>query len=171
MWLKVQTEGSCFWDKASCTTGQYSLWICYVSYVSLSFILIYTFPKHISCRLSELFQNSCCFRTEDAEAFEVQNGGRSTGIFTKYLNKHILQPLKVTQILELVSEGEFWKNCEMFYFRQLLPLFMLYSYYVARYQFFRQNISDCKYFYCYGRRVIFTHLRFLPHTVSSGKAG
>ncbi|XP_062860635.1 mucosa-associated lymphoid tissue lymphoma translocation protein 1 [Trichomycterus rosablanca] len=42
--------------------------------------------------------------TEDAEAFEVQDGGRSTGIFTKYLNKHILQPLKVTHILEQVSE-------------------------------------------------------------------
>ncbi|XP_026860409.2 mucosa-associated lymphoid tissue lymphoma translocation protein 1 isoform X3 [Electrophorus electricus] len=42
--------------------------------------------------------------TEDAEAFEVQDGGKSTGIFTKYLNKHILQPLKVTHILEQVSE-------------------------------------------------------------------
>ncbi|XP_076847212.1 mucosa-associated lymphoid tissue lymphoma translocation protein 1 [Brachyhypopomus gauderio] len=42
--------------------------------------------------------------TEDAEAFEVQDGGKSTGIFTKYLNKHILQPLKVTHVLEQVSE-------------------------------------------------------------------
>ncbi|XP_007235737.2 mucosa-associated lymphoid tissue lymphoma translocation protein 1 isoform X2 [Astyanax mexicanus] len=42
--------------------------------------------------------------TEDAEAFEVQDGGKSTGIFTKYLNKHILQPKKVTHILEQVSE-------------------------------------------------------------------
>ncbi|CAK6951056.1 mucosa-associated lymphoid tissue lymphoma translocation protein 1 [Scomber scombrus] len=41
---------------------------------------------------------------EDAEAFEVQDGGKSTGIFTKYLNKHILQPEKVTHILEMVSE-------------------------------------------------------------------
>ncbi|XP_075998530.1 mucosa-associated lymphoid tissue lymphoma translocation protein 1 isoform X2 [Genypterus blacodes] len=41
---------------------------------------------------------------EDAEAFEVQDGGKSTGIFTKYLNKHILQPEKVTHILEQVSE-------------------------------------------------------------------
>ncbi|XP_055796130.1 mucosa-associated lymphoid tissue lymphoma translocation protein 1-like isoform X2 [Salvelinus fontinalis] len=41
---------------------------------------------------------------ENAEAYEVQDGGKSTGIFTKYLNKHILQPEKVTHILELVSE-------------------------------------------------------------------
>ncbi|KAF3688832.1 Mucosa-associated lymphoid tissue lymphoma translocation protein 1 [Channa argus] len=41
---------------------------------------------------------------EDAEAFEVQDGGKSTGIFTKYLNKHILQFEKVTHILEKVSE-------------------------------------------------------------------
>ncbi|XP_071020414.1 mucosa-associated lymphoid tissue lymphoma translocation protein 1-like [Oncorhynchus clarkii lewisi] len=42
---------------------------------------------------------------ENAEAYEVQDGGKSTGIFTKYLNKHILQPEKVTHILELVSEN------------------------------------------------------------------
>ncbi|XP_029379066.1 mucosa-associated lymphoid tissue lymphoma translocation protein 1 [Echeneis naucrates] len=41
---------------------------------------------------------------EDAEAFEVQDGGKSTGIFTKYLNKHILQAERVTHILEKVSE-------------------------------------------------------------------
>ncbi|XP_028813523.1 mucosa-associated lymphoid tissue lymphoma translocation protein 1 isoform X3 [Denticeps clupeoides] len=41
---------------------------------------------------------------EDAEAFEVQDGGRSTGIFTKYLNKHIRLREKVTHVLELVSE-------------------------------------------------------------------
>ncbi|XP_030587705.1 mucosa-associated lymphoid tissue lymphoma translocation protein 1 [Archocentrus centrarchus] len=41
---------------------------------------------------------------EDAEAFEVQDGGKSTGIFTKYLNKHILQAEKVTHVLEKVSE-------------------------------------------------------------------
>ncbi|KAJ8003284.1 hypothetical protein DPEC_G00167820 [Dallia pectoralis] len=41
---------------------------------------------------------------EDAEAYEVQDGGKSTGIFTKYLNKHILRPEKVTHILEQVSE-------------------------------------------------------------------
>ncbi|KAG7280033.1 hypothetical protein CRUP_030489, partial [Coryphaenoides rupestris] len=41
---------------------------------------------------------------EDAEAFEVQDGGKSTGIFTKYLNKHILKSWKVTHVLEQVSE-------------------------------------------------------------------
>ncbi|XP_008280326.1 mucosa-associated lymphoid tissue lymphoma translocation protein 1 [Stegastes partitus] len=41
---------------------------------------------------------------EDAEAFEVQDGGKSTGIFTKYLNKHILKAGKVTHVLEMVSE-------------------------------------------------------------------
>nr|XP_020486924.1 mucosa-associated lymphoid tissue lymphoma translocation protein 1-like isoform X2 [Labrus bergylta] len=41
---------------------------------------------------------------EDAEAFEVQDGGKSTGIFTKYLNAHILQSVKVTHVLERVSE-------------------------------------------------------------------
>lgn len=41
---------------------------------------------------------------EDAEAFEVQDRGKSTGIFTKYLNKYILLPEKVTHVLERVSE-------------------------------------------------------------------
>nr|XP_019934124.1 PREDICTED: mucosa-associated lymphoid tissue lymphoma translocation protein 1-like [Paralichthys olivaceus] len=41
---------------------------------------------------------------EDAEAFEVQEGVKSTGIFTKYLNKHILLSDKVTHVLEKVSE-------------------------------------------------------------------
>nr|XP_020467026.1 mucosa-associated lymphoid tissue lymphoma translocation protein 1-like [Monopterus albus]XP_020467034.1 mucosa-associated lymphoid tissue lymphoma translocation protein 1-like [Monopterus albus] len=41
---------------------------------------------------------------EDAEAFEVQDGGKSTGIFTKYLNKYILVSEKVTHVLEKVSE-------------------------------------------------------------------
>ncbi|XP_037306671.2 mucosa-associated lymphoid tissue lymphoma translocation protein 1 [Pungitius pungitius] len=41
---------------------------------------------------------------EDAEAYEVQDGGKSTGIFTKYLNKHILETEKVTHVLEKVSE-------------------------------------------------------------------
>lgn len=44
-------------------------------------------------------------RCEDAEAYEVQDGGKSTGIFTKYLNKHILQSKRVTHMLEKVSEG------------------------------------------------------------------
>lgn len=46
------------------------------------------------------------FRCEDAEAYEVQDGGRSSGIFTKYLNRHILQQDKVTHVLEKVSEGK-----------------------------------------------------------------
>lgn len=48
-------------------------------------------------------------RCEDAEAFEVQDGGKSTGIFTKYLNAHILQTEKVTHVLERVSEGKCFK--------------------------------------------------------------
>ena len=45
-------------------------------------------------------------RSEDAEAYEMQDArGKSTGIFTKYLNRHILQPEKVTHVLEQVSEG------------------------------------------------------------------
>lgn len=49
-------------------------------------------------------------RCEDAEAFEVQDGRKSTGIFTKYLNMHILESEKVTHVLEKVSEGEFCKQ-------------------------------------------------------------
>lgn len=49
-------------------------------------------------------------RCEDAEAFEVQDGGKSTGIFTKYLNTHILQSEKVTHVLEKVSEGRYLKK-------------------------------------------------------------
>ncbi|KAJ8417345.1 hypothetical protein AAFF_G00285720 [Aldrovandia affinis] len=41
---------------------------------------------------------------EDAVAFEVQDGERSSGVFTKYLNKHILRAEKVTHVLEQVSE-------------------------------------------------------------------
>lgn len=49
----------------------------------------------------------CCYcRCEDAEAFEVQDGERSSSIFTKYLNQHILRAEKVTRVLELVSEGQ-----------------------------------------------------------------
>lgn len=54
------------------------------------------------------------FRCEDAEAYEVQDGGKSTGIFTKYLNKHILEAEKVTHVLERVSEGEYFRS--LFYF-------------------------------------------------------
>ncbi|XP_048472983.1 mucosa-associated lymphoid tissue lymphoma translocation protein 1 [Rhincodon typus] len=41
---------------------------------------------------------------EDAEAYEVQDGEYSSGIFMKYLKRHILKKEKVTQILENVSE-------------------------------------------------------------------
>ncbi|XP_016120104.1 mucosa-associated lymphoid tissue lymphoma translocation protein 1-like, partial [Sinocyclocheilus grahami] len=52
--------------------------------------------------------------SEDAEAFEVQDGGKSTGIFTKYLNKHVLKPERVTHVLEQVSEGEcFYQYCSV----------------------------------------------------------
>ncbi|XP_078286099.1 mucosa-associated lymphoid tissue lymphoma translocation protein 1 isoform X1 [Rhinoraja longicauda] len=41
---------------------------------------------------------------EDAEAYELQDGEHSSGIFMKYLKRHILKKEKVTQILENVSE-------------------------------------------------------------------
>lgn len=42
--------------------------------------------------------------SEDAEAYELQNGEFSSGIFMKYLKKHILQEKKVTHMLEDVLE-------------------------------------------------------------------
>ncbi|XP_034640185.1 mucosa-associated lymphoid tissue lymphoma translocation protein 1-like isoform X1 [Trachemys scripta elegans] len=42
--------------------------------------------------------------SEDAEAYEVQDGEFSSGIFVKYLKKHILQEKKVTHVLEDVLE-------------------------------------------------------------------
>ncbi|XP_038276283.1 mucosa-associated lymphoid tissue lymphoma translocation protein 1-like isoform X3 [Dermochelys coriacea] len=42
--------------------------------------------------------------SEDAEAYEVQDGEFSSGIFMKYLKKHILQEKKVTHVLEDVLE-------------------------------------------------------------------
>ncbi|KFO80864.1 Mucosa-associated lymphoid tissue lymphoma translocation protein 1, partial [Cuculus canorus] len=41
---------------------------------------------------------------EDAEAYELQDGEYSSGIFMKYLKKHILQNKKVTHMLEDVLE-------------------------------------------------------------------
>ncbi|XP_069723295.1 mucosa-associated lymphoid tissue lymphoma translocation protein 1-like isoform X2 [Phaenicophaeus curvirostris] len=41
---------------------------------------------------------------EDAEAYELQDGEYSCGIFMKYLKKHILQDKKVTHMLEDVLE-------------------------------------------------------------------
>ncbi|NXD03094.1 MALT1 protein, partial [Certhia familiaris] len=46
---------------------------------------------------------SCRF-SEDAEAYELQDGEFSSGIFMKYLKKHILQEKKVTHMLEDVLE-------------------------------------------------------------------
>ncbi|NWX15008.1 MALT1 protein, partial [Aegotheles bennettii] len=43
-------------------------------------------------------------RSEDAEAYELQDGEFSSGIFMKYLKKHILQEKKVTHMLEDVLE-------------------------------------------------------------------
>lgn len=45
-------------------------------------------------------------RSEDAEAYELQDGEFSSGIFMKYLKKHILQEKKVTHMLEDVLEGK-----------------------------------------------------------------
>ncbi|XP_043913275.1 mucosa-associated lymphoid tissue lymphoma translocation protein 1-like isoform X2 [Protopterus annectens] len=42
--------------------------------------------------------------SEDAEAYEVQDGECSSGIFMKYLKKHILEDKKVSHILEEVLE-------------------------------------------------------------------
>ncbi|XP_048812280.1 mucosa-associated lymphoid tissue lymphoma translocation protein 1-like isoform X3 [Lagopus muta] len=42
--------------------------------------------------------------SEDAEAYELQDGQFSSGIFMKYLKKHILQEKKVTHMLEDVLE-------------------------------------------------------------------
>ncbi|XP_066184703.1 mucosa-associated lymphoid tissue lymphoma translocation protein 1-like isoform X3 [Sylvia atricapilla] len=42
--------------------------------------------------------------SEDAEAYELQDGEFSSGIFMKYLKKHILQQKKVTHMLEDVLE-------------------------------------------------------------------
>ncbi|KFO94529.1 Mucosa-associated lymphoid tissue lymphoma translocation protein 1, partial [Buceros rhinoceros silvestris] len=42
--------------------------------------------------------------SEDAEAYELQDGEFSSGIFMKYLKKHILQEKKVTYMLEDVLE-------------------------------------------------------------------
>ncbi|KFQ31573.1 Mucosa-associated lymphoid tissue lymphoma translocation protein 1, partial [Mesitornis unicolor] len=42
--------------------------------------------------------------SEDAEAYELQDGAFSSGIFMKYLKKHILQEKKVTHMLDDVLE-------------------------------------------------------------------
>lgn len=50
--------------------------------------------------------NDYPYRCEDAEAYELQDGEFSSGIFMKYLKKHILQEKKVTHMLEDVLEGK-----------------------------------------------------------------
>lgn len=60
-----------------------------------------SFIKPLSPSGNTVYGYATC---EDAEAFEVQDGGKSSGIFTKYLNAHILQSEKVTHVLERVSE-------------------------------------------------------------------
>ncbi|NXU88066.1 MALT1 protein, partial [Xiphorhynchus elegans] len=45
-----------------------------------------------------------CRTSEDAEAYELQDGEFSSGIFMKYLKKHILKEKKVTHMLEDVLE-------------------------------------------------------------------
>ncbi|NXY81769.1 MALT1 protein, partial [Alcedo cyanopectus] len=53
---------------------------------------------HACCRNVRMSPCSC--RSEDAEAYELQDGEFSSGIFMKYLKKHILQEKKVTHMLE-----------------------------------------------------------------------
>lgn len=55
---------------------------------------------------------SCC-RSEDAEAYELQDGELSSGIFMKYLKQHILQEKKVTHMLEKVLEGKGWAGNQL----------------------------------------------------------
>lgn len=55
-------------------------------------------------RTLKKYPYSC--RSEDAEAYELQDGEFSSGIFMKYLKKHILQEKEVTHMLEDVLEGE-----------------------------------------------------------------
>lgn len=59
---------------------------------------------HALCRKLKMSTYSC--RSEDAEAYELQDGEFSSGIFMKYLKKHILQEKKVTHMLEDVLEGK-----------------------------------------------------------------
>jgi len=59
---------------------------------------------HARCRNVRKSPYSC--RSEDAEAYELQDGEFSSGIFMKYLKKHILQEKKVTHMLEDVLEGK-----------------------------------------------------------------
>lgn len=59
---------------------------------------------HARCRNVRTNPYSC--RSEDAEAYELQDGEFSSGIFMKYLKKHILEEKKVTHMLDDVLEGK-----------------------------------------------------------------
>lgn len=62
---------------------------------------------HAQCRTPRTLKKyPYCCRSEDAEAYELQDGEFSSGIFMKYLKKHILQEKKVTHMLEDVLEGK-----------------------------------------------------------------
>ncbi|XP_061205841.1 mucosa-associated lymphoid tissue lymphoma translocation protein 1-like isoform X3 [Neopsephotus bourkii] len=54
--------------------------------------------------LNLILLDTCRKWCEDAEAYELQDGEFSSGIFMKYLKKHILQEKKVTHMLEDVLE-------------------------------------------------------------------
>ncbi|NXY50702.1 MALT1 protein, partial [Ceuthmochares aereus] len=60
-------------------------------------------PRTLFCPRKVRTNTSSC-RCEDAEAYELQDGEYSSGIFMKYLKKHILQDKKVTHMLEDVLE-------------------------------------------------------------------
>lgn len=78
-------------------TGANRLWIEWVSPDSI--------PGLRACCRSVRTNLYPC-RSEDAEAYELQDGEFSSGIFMKYLKKHILQEKKVTYMLEDVLEGK-----------------------------------------------------------------
>lgn len=61
---------------------------------------------HAQCRTARALKKYYSCRSEDAEAYELQDGEFSSGIFMKYLKKHILQEKKVTHMLEDVLEGK-----------------------------------------------------------------
>ncbi|KFQ91100.1 Mucosa-associated lymphoid tissue lymphoma translocation protein 1, partial [Nipponia nippon] len=59
---------------------------------------------HKISKTARKVRTSYSCRSEDAEAYELQDGEFSSGIFMKYLKKHILQEKKVTHMLEDVLE-------------------------------------------------------------------
>lgn len=63
-------------------------------------------PQGLCARCRNVRASPYPCRCEDAEAYELQDGEFSSGIFMKYLKKHILQEKKVTHMLEDVLEGK-----------------------------------------------------------------